>query len=231
MFQLKFAIITPALITGSFAERVRFSAYLRVHGACSACSSTARSRTGRGIREGFLRQWGVLDFAGGTVVHMSAGLRGAGRRDRARPAPDRIADGGAHVAGEHPVRAARHRHAVVRLVRLQRRLGARGERARRPWRSPPRNTASAAAMLGWILFDVARGRRPSALGACIGAVVGLVAITPAAGYVSIAHEHLHRLRRERRQQPRRALEVASRRSTTRSTCSPATASAASSACC
>ena len=49
------------------------------------------------------------------------------------------------------------------------------------------HTASASAMMAWILFDVARGKRPSALGACIGAVVGLVAITPAAGFVSIAH--------------------------------------------
>jgi Amt family ammonium transporter len=49
------------------------------------------------------------------------------------------------------------------------------------------NTASAAAMLAWIFVDAARGRRPSALGACIGAVVGLVAITPAAGFVSIGH--------------------------------------------
>src|SRR5688572_30694213 len=49
------------------------------------------------------------------------------------------------------------------------------------------NTASAAAMMTWLLFDTARGRRPSALGACIGAVVGLVAITPAAGYVSTGH--------------------------------------------
>jgi Amt family ammonium transporter len=47
--------------------------------------------------------------------------------------------------------------------------------------------ASATAMLTWLLFDVARGRRPSALGVCIGAVVGLVAITPAAGFVTIAH--------------------------------------------
>ena len=49
------------------------------------------------------------------------------------------------------------------------------------------NTASAAAMLTWMFLDAALGRRPSAVGACIGAVVGLVAITPAAGYVSIAH--------------------------------------------
>ncbi|HEY2159121.1 MAG TPA: ammonia channel protein, partial [Isosphaeraceae bacterium] len=48
------------------------------------------------------------------------------------------------------------------------------------------NTASAAAMLGWIFFDWFRGKKPSALGACIGAVVGLVAITPAAGFVTVA---------------------------------------------
>jgi Amt family ammonium transporter len=47
------------------------------------------------------------------------------------------------------------------------------------------NTASAAAMLGWVFFDAVRGRRPSALGAAVGAVVGLVAITPAAGYVTV----------------------------------------------
>jgi Amt family ammonium transporter len=48
------------------------------------------------------------------------------------------------------------------------------------------NTASAAAMLGWIFFDWMMGKKPSALGACIGAVVGLVAITPAAGFVTVA---------------------------------------------
>jgi Amt family ammonium transporter len=49
------------------------------------------------------------------------------------------------------------------------------------------NTASAAAMLGWVFFDMVRGRKPSAMGACIGAVVGLVAITPAAGFVTVRH--------------------------------------------
>ncbi|MBI2363064.1 MAG: ammonium transporter, partial [Elusimicrobia bacterium] len=49
------------------------------------------------------------------------------------------------------------------------------------------NTASAAAMLAWVFFDAVRGRRPSALGAAIGAVVGLVAVTPAAGYVTVGH--------------------------------------------
>ena len=88
------------------------------------------------------------------------------------------------------------------------------------------NTASAAAMLGWMFFDWMRGRKPSALGACIGAVVGLVAITPAAGLCHDPREHRHRRGRQRGQQPGRPLEDANRRSTTRSTSSPVTASAA-----
>src|SRR5882724_1991403 len=73
MFQLKFAVITPALITGSFAERVRFSAYLlfmaifSIFVYCPLAHWTWHP-------QGFLHKWGVLDFAGGTVVHMSAGL-------------------------------------------------------------------------------------------------------------------------------------------------------------
>src|SRR5579859_2128013 len=73
LFQLKFAIITPALITGSFAERVRFSSYLlfivlfTLFIYCPIAHWTWHP-------DGFLRKWGVLDFAGGTVVHMSAGF-------------------------------------------------------------------------------------------------------------------------------------------------------------
>src|SRR5436309_13308606 len=73
MFQLKFAVITPALITGSFAERVRFSAYLlfiflfTIFIYCPLAHWTWHP-------QGILRRFGVLDFAGGTVVHMSAVL-------------------------------------------------------------------------------------------------------------------------------------------------------------
>jgi Amt family ammonium transporter len=73
IFQFKFAIITPALITGSFAERVKFNAYLificlfSIFIYCPLAHWTWHP-------DGFLRQWGVLDFAGGTVVHMSAGI-------------------------------------------------------------------------------------------------------------------------------------------------------------
>jgi len=73
LFQLKFAIITPALITGSFAERVRFSSYLLfivlfgIFIYCPLAHWTWHP-------DGFLNKWGVKDFAGGTVVHMSAGF-------------------------------------------------------------------------------------------------------------------------------------------------------------
>jgi Amt family ammonium transporter len=184
MFQLKFAVITPALITGSFAERVRFSAYLVficlfcVFIYCPLAHWTWHP-------QGFLRQWGVLDFAGGTVVHMSAGLAALaaaivlGRRHS-------HADGRAHLPANIP-------YVILGTGMLW--FGWFGFNAGSALSAnvtaamafATTHFASAAAMLAWILFDVARGRRPSALGACIGAVVGLVAITPAAGYVTIPH--------------------------------------------
>lgn len=183
MFQLKFAIITPALITGSFAERVRFSSYLLFMVLfslviyCPLAHATWHP-------DGMFFKWGVKDFAGGTVVHMSAGwaaLAGAlilGRRS-------------AHIHGHE------HIPANVPFVLLGTgmlwfgwfgfnagsALKANGDAA---VAFATTNTASAAAMLGWIFFDWLLGKKPSALGACIGAVVGLVAITPAAGFVSVA---------------------------------------------
>ncbi len=73
MFQLKFAIITPALITGSFAERVRFSSYLAFMILFSLLIYAPLAHM-TWHPDGFLRKLGVLDFAGGTVVHMSAGF-------------------------------------------------------------------------------------------------------------------------------------------------------------
>ncbi len=184
MFQLKFAVITPALITGSFAERVRFSAYLvficlfSVFIYCPLAHWTWHP-------QGFLRQWGVLDFAGGTVVHMSAGFAALaasivlGRRRS-------HAEGGVQIPANIP---------YVLLGTGMLWFGwfgfnagsALSANATAAMAFATTHTASASAMFAWILFDVARGRRPSALGACIGAVVGLVAITPAAGFVSIPH--------------------------------------------
>ena len=73
LFQLKFAIITPALITGSFAERIRFRSYILFMVLFSLLIYTPLAHM-TWHPDGLLRNWGVLDFAGGTVVHMSAGL-------------------------------------------------------------------------------------------------------------------------------------------------------------
>ena len=182
LFQLKFAIITPALITGSFAERVRFTSYLLFMCLFSIFVYSPLAHW-TWHPDGFLHKLGVLDFAGGTVVHMSAGfaaLAGAMVLGRRRT----------HQAGEA------HTPANIPFVILGTgmlwfgwfgfnagsALSASGQAA---MAFATTNTASAAAGLAWIFFDGMRGQKPSALGGCVGAVVGLVAITPAAGYVSI----------------------------------------------
>jgi len=182
LFQLKFAIITPALITGAFAERVRFKAYV-LFMALFTLIVYAPLAHWTWHPEGFLRQWGVLDFAGGTVVHMSAGF---------------AALAGALVLGRRQVHVehATHTPANVPFVMLGTGMlwfGWFGFNAGSAMSASPlaalafatTNTASASAMLGWIAFDWLRGRKPSALGACIGAVVGLVAVTPAAGFITV----------------------------------------------
>ena len=179
-FQLKFAIITPALITGSFAERVRFWSYLLFICLFSLLIYCPLAHW-TWHPEGFLFQWGVLDFAGGTVVHISAGfaaLAGAmllGRRK-------------SHISKED------QRPVNIPFVILGTGLlwfgwfgfnagSALGASALAVNAFINTNLASASAMIAWILLDTVRGKKPSALGACIGAVVGLVAITPAAGFV------------------------------------------------
>lgn len=180
MFQLKFAIITPALITGSFAGRVRFRAYMLFICLFSIFIYAPLAHW-TWHPNGFLRNWGVLDFAGGTVVHMSAGfaaLAGAmflGRRKDAmkkfKPAniPYILLGAGMLWFGWFGFNAgsalAADSVAAQALVNT--------------------NTASAAAMLTWIFYDAAKGIKPSAVGASIGLVVGLVAITPAAGFVDV----------------------------------------------
>jgi Amt family ammonium transporter len=182
LFQLKFAIITPALITGSFAERVRFSSYLLFMTLFSLLIYCPLAHW-TWHPQGFLRQWGVLDFAGGTVVHLSAGF---------------AALTGALVLGRRQVHKERIAHVPANIpfvllgtgmlwfgwfgFNAGSALAANGQAA---MAFATTNTASAAAAIAWMAFDVIRGRKPSAIGACVGAVVGLVAITPAAGYVSV----------------------------------------------
>ncbi len=180
LFQAKFAIITPALVTGAFAERIRFWAYLLfmvlfilvVYAPLAHCTWHP---------DGLLFKLGVLDFAGGTVVHMSAGwaaLAGAiflGKRKVQKVAPARITyvllGTGLLWFGWFGFNAGSA-------------MGANGLAVQA---LATTTVAAAAASMAWVFLDKIMGHKISAMGACIGAVVGLVAITPAAGYVSIPH--------------------------------------------
>lgn len=179
LFQMKFAVITPAIITGSFAERVRFIGYLFF-----ICLFTLFIYTPlchmvwhpNGLLGSY---FGVKDFAGGTVVHMSAGfaaLAGVlvlGKRKNNEHIPTNIPfvllGTGMLWFGWFGFNAGSA-------------LAANGTAA---IAFATTTIASASAMMTWIFFDRINGRKASALGACIGAVVGLVAITPAAGFISI----------------------------------------------
>jgi Amt family ammonium transporter len=180
-FQLKFAIITPALITGSFAERVRFKGYLvfMVLFSLFVYSPLAHWTW---HPDGFLRQWGVLDFAGGTVVHISAGV---------------AALVGALVLGPRSTHGRQGNFSTPNVPYVILGTGllwfgwfgfnagsALGANELAAMSFVNTNLASAAALVVWLLVEVTRGGKPTAVGACVGAVVGLVAITPAAGYVS-----------------------------------------------
>ncbi len=179
-FQLKFAIITPALITGTFAERIRFKSYILFIVLFSLLIYAPLAHW-TWHADGFLFKMGVLDFAGGTVVHMSAGFA-------ALAASMYLRNKGEAKSSISP--------ANVPFVLLGTGLlwfgwfgfnagSALSAGALAASAFATTNTASAAAGLAWILFDAARGKKPSAIGFCIGAVVGLVAITPAAGFVTI----------------------------------------------
>lgn len=178
-FQLKFAIIAPALITGTFAERIRFKSYILFIVLFSILIYAPLAHW-TWHPEGFLFKLGVLDFAGGSVVHMSAGfaalaasiyMRRKNEKRKISPAniPFVLLGTGLLWFGWFGFNAGSALTA-----------GAIAASA-----FATTNTASAAAGLAWILFDSVRGKKPSALGFCIGAVVGLVAITPAAGFVTI----------------------------------------------
>ena len=177
-FQLKFAIITPALISGSFAERIRFRSYILFMLLFTLLIYSPLAHM-TWHSDGLFRKWGVIDFAGGTVVHMSAGLAalaGAlflGKRKKIieKPAniPFVILGTGLLWFGWFGFNAGSalgaNFDAVVAFANT--------------------NVASATSMLTWIFFDRFTNRKMSAIGACIGAIVGLVAITPAAGVVTL----------------------------------------------
>ena len=184
LFQLMFAIITPALVVGALAERIKFSSYVLFIVLFALCIYFPVCHWAW-HPEGFLFKMGVLDFAGGTVVHITAGcaaLAGAlvlkrrkshMERQEAHPAnvPYVLIGTGLLWFGWFGFNAG----------------SALGANSLAVSAFATTNTAAATAGLSWMFFDVLRGKKPSVLGFCIGAVVGLVAITPGAGFVGIAH--------------------------------------------
>jgi Amt family ammonium transporter len=181
MFQLKFAVITPALITGAFAERIRFNSYL-IFITLFIIVIYIPLAHATWHPEGIFFKYGVLDFAGGTVVHMSAGWAALAS---ALYLKKRTGADEAH----HPARIS---YVILGTGLLW--FGwfgfnagsALGANELAATALATTTTASAAAAMSWIFFDILRGKKPSAMGACIGAVVGLVAVTPAAGFITVS---------------------------------------------
>jgi Amt family ammonium transporter len=178
MFQLKFAVITPALITGAFAERIRFNSYI-IFLCLFLVFIYAPLAHSTWHPDGLMFKLGVLDFAGGTVVHMSAGWAAL-----------------ASALYLKQRKTISHSPARISYILLGTGLlwfgwfgfnagSALGSGALAATALATTTTASAAAAMSWVFFEMARGKKPSVMGACIGAVVGLVAITPAAGFVTI----------------------------------------------
>lgn len=182
VFQLMFAIITPGLVVGAIAERMRFVSYV-IFTVLFSLLVYAPLAHWSWHPDGFLFKMGALDFAGGTVVHISAGcaaLAGALVLKRRK----------AHINGHETVPAN------IPYVLIGTGLlwfgwfgfnagSALGANTLAVSAFLTTNTAAAAAGLSWMFFDILRGKKPSVVGFCVGAVVGLVAITPGAGFVAI----------------------------------------------
>jgi Amt family ammonium transporter len=175
-FQLKFAIITPALIIGAFAERMKFSAFclFTLLWTLLVYSPLAHWVWGGG----FLYQWGALDFAGGTVVHINAGMgalaaalvlgKRVGRLSPPHNLPLAVLGAGMLWFGWFGFNAGSS-------------LAADGIAANA---FVTTHIASAAAGLTWAIADWLHHKRSTTLGMITGAVAGLVAVTPACGFVS-----------------------------------------------
>ncbi len=181
-FQLMFAVITPGLVVGAIAERMRFTAYVLFTVLFSLLVYAPLAHWSW-HPDGFLAKMGALDFAGGTVVHISAGcaaLAGALVLKRRK----------AHIAGIESV-PSNIPYILIGTGLLW--FGWFGFNAGSALAAnalsvsafTTTNTAAAAAGLSWMFFDVLKGKKPSVVGFCVGAVVGLVAITPGAGFVAI----------------------------------------------
>src|SRR5436190_7656757 len=179
IYQCMFAIITPALITGAFAERMKFSAFLlfSLLWATLVYDPLAHWVWGDG---GWLKKLGALDFAGGTVVHISSGISAL---------VCAIVLGRRRGYGHQPMQPHNLPMTVMGAALLW--FGWFGFNAGSALEANglatsaflATNTAAAAAALGWMFTEWATRGKPTVLGAASGAVAGLVAITPASGYV------------------------------------------------
>ncbi len=180
MFQMTFAIITPALISGTFAERLKFSAfavYMLLWVTFIYCPLAHWVWGGGWIAT----QIGALDFAGGTVVHISSGVSAL---------VTALYLGKRLGHGHEPMPPHNLPFTVIGASLLW--VGWFGFNAGSALTSGQlasvafinTNTAAAAAALGWLLAEWARTGRPTMLGVASGAVAGLVAVTPGAGFVT-----------------------------------------------
>jgi len=180
LFQMMFAIITPALITGAFAERKKFSAFIlfTLLWATFVYDPLAHWVWGDG---GWLKKLGALDFAGGTVVHISSGVSAL---------VCAIVIGKRRGYGHQPMQPHNLPMTVIGAGLLW--FGWFGFNAGSALEANglaasaflATNTAAAAAALGWMFTEWATRGQPTVLGAASGAVAGLVAITPASGFVA-----------------------------------------------
>jgi Amt family ammonium transporter len=181
IFQAMFAVITPALILGAFAERMKFSAFcvFSLLWATLVYDPVAHWVWGVG---GFVRNWGALDFAGGTVVHINAGMAALASalilgprlgypRKMSPPhnLPFAVLGAGLLWFGWFGFNAGSA-------------LSANGLAASA---FVVTHTAAAAAGVTWALLDVAFNKTPTMLGVITGVVAGLVAVTPASGFVGV----------------------------------------------
>jgi Amt family ammonium transporter len=180
VFQLMFAIITPALMTGAFAERMKFSAFLLFSLIWATVIYDPLAHWVWGV-DGWLHKLGALDFAGGTVVHISSGVSALvavliiGQRVGYRKAPAPPHNLPFTVIGASLLWVGWFGFNAGSA------LGANGLAATA---FVVTHIAAAAAALGWVVVEWIASGRPTMLGAASGAVAGLVAITPGSGFVS-----------------------------------------------
>ncbi|GAB1782062.1 ammonium transporter [Priestia aryabhattai] len=178
MFQLTFAVLTVAIISGAFAERMKFSAFIlfAILWSLFVYAPVAHWVWGVG---GWLRELGAIDFAGGNVVHISSGVAGlilalvVGKRKNADAAaphnlPLTLLGGmliwfgwfGFNVGSSLTINSV----AMTAFINT--------------------NTAAATGIIGWLVVEWIINKKPTLLGAVSGAIAGLVAITPACGFVT-----------------------------------------------